>query len=158
MVKVRVQLGRVVSYYFGGWDRCILSWRSRWKCCTMPLECKQLEKVLLLIKVVIFSFIKLCIVLPIIYLNIKQNLGHTWLLEPYTLGKLIFSIIFLSVKQNLSHAWFLGPHTLGKLTLCDIFLSVKQNLSHAWFLEPYTLGKLILNDIFLSIKQNLIHA
>ena len=45
-------------------------------------------------------------------------------------GKLIFNDIFLSVKQNLSHVWLIGPHALGKLTLYDIFLNVKQNLSH----------------------------
>ena len=31
------------------------------------------------------------------------------LLEPHTLGKLILPIIFLSIKQNLSHAWLFGP-------------------------------------------------
>ena len=69
----------------------------------MPLECKQLEKVLLLMKVflIVFLFITLCIILPIIYLNIKQNLGYTWLLEPYTLGKLIFLIIFLRLDGTL---------------------------------------------------------
>ena len=65
------------------------------------------------------------------------------------------SDIFLSVKQNLSHAWLLEPHALNKLMLNDIFLndiflSVKQNLSHAWLLGPYALGKLILNNIFLN--------
>ena len=60
----------------------------------------QPEKVLLLIKVfsTILLFITLCVIFLIIYFNIKQNLGHIWLLGPYTLGKLIFSIIFLSVK------------------------------------------------------------
>ena len=103
----------------------------------------------------IFSFITLCVILPIIHFNIKQNIGHTWLREPYTLGKLICPNIFLSVKQNLSYAWLLGPHALGKLILIDIFLSVKQNLSYVGLLEPHTLGKLILPIIFLSVKQNL---
>ena len=35
---------------------------------------------------------------PIIFLSIKQNLDHAWLLGPYTLGKLIFKVIYLSVK------------------------------------------------------------
>ena len=48
------------------------------------------------------------------------------------LGKLILPNIYLSVKQNLSYAWLLGrPHALGKLILPDIYLSVKQNLSYA---------------------------
>jgi len=100
----------------------------------MPLECKQPKKVLLLLMKVfsaIFSFITLCIILLINYLNIKQNLGHTWFLKPYTLGKLILSIIFLNIKQNLSYVWLLGPHALDKLILPDIFLSVKQNLNLA---------------------------
>ena len=79
---------------------------------------------------VIFSFITLCVILPIIYLNIKQNLSHAWLLRPHVFGKLILDDIFLSVKQNLSYAWLLEPHVLNKLMLNDIFL----------------------NDIFLSVK------
>ena len=47
------------------------------------------------------------------------------------MGKLILNNIFLSVKQNLNHAWLLGPHALGKLILNNISLSVKQNLNHA---------------------------
>ena len=135
--KLGPKLGRVISHHLGGWNRCILSWNSRWKCCTTPLECKEPKNVLLLIKVfsAIFSFITLCITLPIIYLNIKQNIGHTWLVGPYTLGKLIFSIIFLhimflSIKQNLSYTWLFEPHALGKLILHSIFLSIKQNLSY----------------------------
>ena len=31
-------------------------------------------------------------------MNIKQNLGYAWLLEPHALGKLIFLVICLSVK------------------------------------------------------------
>ena len=50
---------------------------------------------------IVFLFIILCIILPIIYLNIKQNLGYTWLLKPYTLGKLIFLIIFLRLNGTL---------------------------------------------------------
>ena len=50
-----------------------------------------------------FSFMTLCVV-SIAYLNIKQNIGYAWLLEPYILGKLIFLVISLSIKQNLSHA------------------------------------------------------
>ena len=73
------------------------------------------------------------------------------------MGKLILSIIYLSVKQNLGHVWFLGPHTLGKLTL-PIPLSVKQNIGHAWFFRPHTLSKLILSIIYLSVKHNLGHV
>jgi len=40
----------------------------------------------------------------VIYLNIKQNFGHVWLLGPHTLGKLILLIICLSIKQKLGHA------------------------------------------------------
>ena len=72
-----------------------------------------------------------------------------------SLDKLILPIIFLSVKQNLSHAWLLRPHVFGKLTLSIIFLSVKQNIGHAWLPKPHALGKLILHIIFLSVKQNL---
>jgi len=36
--------------------------------------------------------------LSITYVNIKQNLGYAWLLEPNTLGKLIFLVICLSVE------------------------------------------------------------
>ena len=78
----------------------------------------------------IFSFITLCVTL-LIWLSIKQNISHAWLLEPHTSGKLMFHIIFLSIKQDLGHAWLLGPHALGKLILHIIFLSIKQNLSHA---------------------------
>ena len=67
-------------------------------------------------------------------------------------------IIFLNVKQNLSYVWFLGPSTLGKLILNGIFLGVKQNLSYAWILRPYALGKLTRYEIFLSIKQNIGYA
>ena len=89
-------------------------------------------KVLLLMKdsSAMFSFMTLCVA-SIACLNIKQNLGYTWLLGPHTLGKLIFLVIFLSVKQNLGHSWLLRPHALGKLTLPIIFLSIKQNLDHA---------------------------
>ena len=71
------------------------------------------------------------------------------------MAKLILNDIFLSVKQNLSHAWLLGPHALGKLILNDIFLNIKQNFSYVWFLRPHALGKLIFNDIFLSINKTL---
>ena len=58
----------------------------------MLVECKQLEKVLLLIKAsfTIFQFITLCVISSITCLNIKQNLDHAWPLKPYTLDKLIF--------------------------------------------------------------------
>ena len=67
-----------------------------------------------------FSFMTLCVV-SIAYLNIKQNIGYAWLLEPHILGKLIFLIISLSIKQNLSHTWLLGPHALGKFILHVIY-------------------------------------
>ena len=67
-----------------------------------------------------FSFMTLCVV-SIAYLNIKQNIGYAWLLEPQILGKLIFLVISLSIKQNLSHAWLLGPHALGKFILHGIY-------------------------------------
>ena len=50
---------------------------------------------------------------------------NVWLLIPHTLNKLILHIIFLSVKQILGHVWFLEPHTLGKLILPIICLNVK---------------------------------
>ena len=58
----------------------------------MPLECKQPENVLLLMKAffTIFWFITLCVMHSTICLNIEQNLGHAWFHEPHTLGKLIF--------------------------------------------------------------------
>ena len=49
----------------------------------------------------------------------------------HTLGKLILHIIFLSVKQYLGHAWLFKSHTLGKLIPLVILLSVKQNVSYA---------------------------
>ena len=144
--KLGPKLGRVISHHLGGWNRCILSWNSRWKCCTTPLECKQPKNVLLLMKVfsTIFSFITLCVML-LICLSVKHNLSYAWLLRPHTLGKLILLVFFLSVKQNIGHAWFLGPHTLGKLILLIIYLNIKQNLDYAWLLKPHTLGKLIFS-------------
>ena len=38
--KVGTQLGRAVSYHISGRNRCVLSWRSRGKCCTTSLKCK----------------------------------------------------------------------------------------------------------------------
>ena len=38
--KARAQLGRAILHHISGWNRCISPWRSRGKCCTMPLECK----------------------------------------------------------------------------------------------------------------------
>ena len=46
------------------------------------------------------------------------------------MSKLILPIIFLSIKQNLSYVRFLRPLALGKLILPIIFLSVKQNLGY----------------------------
>ena len=63
-----------------------------------------------------FSFMSLCVV-SIACLNIKQNIGYTWLLGPHVLGKLIFMVISLSIKQNLGYVWLLGPRALGKLIL-----------------------------------------
>ena len=62
----------------------------------MPLEFKQPEKVLLLIKAffTIFWFITVCAILCIVCLNIKQNLSYVDLLGPHTLGKLIFQNYF----------------------------------------------------------------
>ena len=42
----------------------------------------------------------------------------------------IIPIIYLSVKQNLDKVWFLGSHSLGKLILLIIYVSIKQNLDH----------------------------
>ena len=39
--------------------------------------------------------------------------------------------LFLSVKLNLGHAWLLRPHVLSKLTLSIISLGIKQNLGYA---------------------------
>ena len=36
-------------------------------------------------------------------------------LGPPALGKLIFLDVYLSIKLNLGHVWLLGPHALGKL-------------------------------------------
>ena len=57
--------------------------------------------------------------------NWTDSTPNVWLLGPHTLGKLILHIIFLSVKQNLGHTWFLGIHTMGKLILPTIYLSIK---------------------------------
>ena len=67
--------------------------------------------------------LELCVIL-ITCVDIKQNIGYVWLLEPHTLGKLIFLITCLDIKQNLSHVWLLGPHTLCKL----IFLNIPNYL------------------------------
>ena len=64
-------------------------------------------------------------VMCFIFLSIKQNPSHVWLLKPHTLSKLILLIISLSIKQNIGHAWLFGPHTLGKLILLIISLSIK---------------------------------
>ena len=58
-----------------------------------------------------------CITFHIIFLSVKQNIGHVWLLGPRTLGKLILLTIGLNIKQNLSHPWLIGPHTSGKLII-----------------------------------------
>ena len=50
---------------------------------------------------------------------------NVWLLIPHTLNKSILHIIFLSVKQILGHVWFLEPYTLGKLILPIIYLNIK---------------------------------
>ena len=57
----------------------------------MPLEYKQPKKVLLLMKAIFTMFLVYYIMCYAFYylLNIKQNLGHVWLLRPHTLGKLI---------------------------------------------------------------------
>ena len=70
---------------------------------TTPLEYKQPENVLLLMKV---SFVNMFI---------------------YCVKALYFQIngIFMSVKQNLNHAWYLESYTLVKLTYYGIFISVK---------------------------------
>ena len=120
----------------------------------------------------------------VIFLSIKQSLGHAWFLEPNTLGKLIsfiyfpkyqtepwscliprtimvnwyFKIIYINGKQNLSYAWLFGSHALGKFVLPKIYLNVKLHCNYIWFLIPSALGKLKLHDIFLSIKQKLGHA
>ena len=49
-----------------------------------------------------FSFMTLCVA-QITSVDIKQNIGHVWLLGPYMLGKLIFLVIYLNVKQNLGY-------------------------------------------------------
>ena len=43
--------------------------------------------------------------------------GSSDRLAPRTawLGKLILLDIYLSIKLNIGHAWLLGPHALGKL-------------------------------------------
>ena len=69
------------------------------------------------------------------------------------MGKLILPDIYLSVKQNLNCAWILGPHALGKLILYDIFLSIKQKLGHAWILGPHTLYKLIPLNHFSNSSE-----
>ena len=46
--------------------------------------------------------LELCGIL-ITCVDIKQNLGHVWLLRPHTLRKLIFLITHVDIKQNLSH-------------------------------------------------------
>ena len=58
----------------------------------VPLECKQPEKVLLLMKTVFTIFLVYYIMCHAFYylLNIKQKLSHVWLLELHTLSKLIF--------------------------------------------------------------------
>ena len=59
MGKVGTQLGGAILHHLSGWYRSIFPRRPRWTCNTTPLECKQLENILLLMKVsfVICSFI-----------------------------------------------------------------------------------------------------
>ena len=59
MGKAGAQLGRAISHHFSGWYRSIFPRRPKWTCNTTPLECKQPEKVLLLMKIpfVMCSFI-----------------------------------------------------------------------------------------------------
>ena len=90
----------------------------------------------------------------IIFLSVKQNLSHAWLLEPHALGKLILHIIDFSVKQNLNHVWLLKPHTLGKLILLIIWLSIKWSLGHVRFYKAHALRKLILNPTMLSNQDS----
>ena len=49
-----------------------------------------------------FSFSTLCVVLTTC-LNIKQNLGHAWFLEPHISSKLIFLVTCLNIKQNIGY-------------------------------------------------------
>ena len=49
--KTRTQLGGAISHHLSGWYKSIFSRRLRWACNTAPLECKQSEKVFLLMKV-----------------------------------------------------------------------------------------------------------
>ena len=65
----------------------------------MSLECKQPEKILLLMKV---SFVNTFIC----FVNVSM--------------KALFKVL----KQNLSHVCVLGPDTLGKLTLCITSIQV----------------------------------
>ena len=78
------------------------------------MECKQLEKVLLLMKISLVNM----------FIYSKQYTPH------YS--------IFISVKQILSYVKSLGPHTWVKLTLNNIFIIVKQILGYVRSLRPYT--------------------
>ena len=92
MRKIGTQLERTISYHINSWKMCLFPWRSKRKGCTTLLECKQLEKISLLMKAffTIFGFVILCAMLSAICSNIKLNLGYAWFLGSHTLGKLIF--------------------------------------------------------------------
>ena len=153
------QMGRVIPYHLSNRHRSILLRRFRRKSCTATMECKQLTKVLLLMKgsSAMLSFMALCVAL-ITCVDTKQNLSHVCFLGPHTLSNLIFLIICVDIKQNLGYAWPLGPHALGKLIYCIISLSIKQNLGYTWPFGSHALGNLIFHIISLSIKQNLVNV
>ena len=107
----------------------------------MPMECKQPENVLLLMKV---SFVNMFIYQRhytshySFFISVKQILNYVRSLGPHTWVKLTLNGIFVSVKQILSYVRSLGPHTWVKLTLNGIFISVKQILSYVRSLKPHT--------------------
>ena len=41
------------------------------------------------------------------------------------LGKLMFLITCVDIKQNLGHVWLLGPYTLGKLIFLITCVDIK---------------------------------
>ena len=109
------QLGGTISHHLNGWYRGIFSGRLRQSCNTTSLECKQLENVLLLMKV---SFV------------------YTFICFVNILVKVLFKVL----KQNLSHAFIVGLDALGKLTLCMTFIQVLNKFQGMLGLSDHIFG------------------
>jgi len=99
----------------------------------MPLECKQLEKVLLLMKVFFANTSFHCIsALFFLYKCLNKTLVMLEVLRPNALGKLIHYYIFYNcLNRTLVMPKVLGPDALGKLIHYYIFYKCINTLLHS---------------------------